>query len=654
MSEARRIYAEAYALGMKPDPILTVSAWADRDRYVGSDESAVPGPWRTSRTPYLRQIMDDLSPSSPVQRVVFMKPARIGGSEVWKNALGHAIVCAPAGVLLVLPTNPDAKAQSKENVKPMFRNTPALRERVAESKARDGRATIDYTEFPGGRLIIVGAQSVSALSNRTVRLVLCDQVDQWPDDVQGQGDPLGHAELRCSSYGRRRKIYITGPPSVRGRSRIYRELMKTDVRKQYLPCPACGHMDYLTWNGKDWFDASTGHHHSIFWGEDPPEQARMLCSGCGELIDETWKPQMLDRAEWRPTRTPTPQDLITTGYHLSSVYSPSDWLTWGQMAREFVDKHHDPTTHQIWVNQRAGEPWEERAERVAEPHELLRPYKPDGSGGLVEVYGKGVRVPAGVGILIAAVDKQQSWLEVVVKGYGAGDESWLIDWERIPGDTSRDEIWLELDQYLRTTFRHASGREIRIEGVAVDARFEPDNVYKFCKAREARRFPDGFEQRVCAVQGGKQVGVPLVVSMSKKNRYNCKVWSLCTDTGKKKVYSRLRIPRPGPGYMHLPDWTPLEYVEGLTAEKRIPRSGEMVWEKIRSRNEPLDCEVYALACLDILGPVVRGNLARRAALFNQPPPETPPAPAGGKPRPPQPNRPLTGAPRGGWMSRVKR
>ena len=76
---AEEIYATAAAAGARPDPLLTISEWADQYRILSTRASAEPGPWRTDRTPYLRQIMDCLSPSSPTERVVFMKrgPGRL-------------------------------------------------------------------------------------------------------------------------------------------------------------------------------------------------------------------------------------------------------------------------------------------------------------------------------------------------------------------------------------------------------------------------------------------------------------------------------------------------------------------------------------------------------------------------------------------------
>jgi len=71
----------AWMAGLAPDPSLTVSQWADRHRILSSRAASEAGPYRTDRTPYMRGIMDALSPAHPASRVVFMKSAQVGATE---------------------------------------------------------------------------------------------------------------------------------------------------------------------------------------------------------------------------------------------------------------------------------------------------------------------------------------------------------------------------------------------------------------------------------------------------------------------------------------------------------------------------------------------------------------------------------------------
>src|ERR1700747_3564439 len=113
MESAAEIYGSAARAGARPDPLLTVSEWADRYRTLSQRASAEPGPWRTERTPYLREIMDCLSPSSPVETIVLIKGAQIGGTQCGNNWIGYVVHQAPGPMLAVQPTVDLAKRNSK-------------------------------------------------------------------------------------------------------------------------------------------------------------------------------------------------------------------------------------------------------------------------------------------------------------------------------------------------------------------------------------------------------------------------------------------------------------------------------------------------------------------------------------------------------------
>jgi phage terminase large subunit GpA-like protein len=276
-----------------------------------------------------------------------------------------------------------------------------------------------------------------------------------------------------------------------------------------------------------------------------------------------------------------------------------------------------------------GETWEERGDS-ADPNELIA---------RAERYP--AEVPNGVGILVAAVDVQGDRLEAQVKGYGAKEESWLIAFSQFHGDPGREAVWHELDTFLRQAFTHQSGRKVRIQCVAVDSGgHHSEEVYRFCKARVGRR--------VFAVRGGSERGKPVVARPTNHNRYRAALFTLCVDTAKEIVLSRLRIGSPGPGYCHFPEWVDDEYIEQLTAEKAIRkwvknRGTVREWVKTRERNEALDLEVYSLAALYILGSQLVNSLGARAAQLAKPPEKSEQA-ARAQQRPP--------TIRSSWMSEV--
>ena len=135
--EGAEAIARAWRDGLKPDPLLTVSEWADRHRVLAQRASSEPGRWRTERTPYLKEIMDCLSPASPHQRVALMKGAQIGGTECGNNWIGYVVHQAPGPMMAVSPTVELAKRNSKQRLDPLIEESEVLRERVKERRSRD-------------------------------------------------------------------------------------------------------------------------------------------------------------------------------------------------------------------------------------------------------------------------------------------------------------------------------------------------------------------------------------------------------------------------------------------------------------------------------------------------------------------------------------
>jgi phage terminase large subunit GpA-like protein len=585
----RSVYETAYQAGWRPEPRLTVSEWADEHRVLGNRSGHAAVHWHTDTTPYLREIMDALGPRSPARRVVFMKGSQLGGTEAGNNWLGYVMHHAPGPILVLRPTVDEARRFSRQRLDPMIATTPVLHELVREARSRDGGNSLLIKEFPGGVLFLTGSNSATGVKSMPIRWLFCDEIDEYPGDVDGQGDPIALAEKRTTGplYSRR-KVFLVSTPTIKGISRIEREFQASDQRRYFVPCPECGNYDWMRWE-------------NIRWRDDDPKTAALACVNCGVLIEERFKPQMLAAGQWRPTVEGNGE---TIGFHLSSLYSPLGWLPWSATVAEFMEAKENPLKLKNWVNSVLGETWEERGETV-DPDSLLA---------RAERYE--AEVPNGVGVLVASVDVQGDRLECAVKGFGASEESWLVAFSQFHGDPGRDQVWLDLDRFLRTEFTHESGQKVPISCVAVDSGgHHSEQVYRFCRAR--------IDRRIFAVRGGSERGKPLVGRPSTHNRYRAKLFTLCVDTGKEIVYSRLRIGSPGPGFCHLPEWIDEEYIAQLTAEKAIRkwvknRGTVREWVKTRDRNEALDLEVYCLAALYILGPTFVKSLPERAvALTHQ-------------------------------------
>ena len=589
MQSGHEVYSSSYAVGWRPLPRMTVSEWADKHRVLGDRSGRSIIRWRTSTTPYLREIMDSLSARSTIHRVVVMAGTQLGKTEAGQNWIGSIIDTCPGPILVLRPTFDEAKRFSRQRLDPMISSTPVLAGRVKEPRSRTGGNTTLMKEFPGGLLFLTGSNSATGVKSMPIVYLFCDEIDEYPGDIDDQGDPITLAERRLNgpTYFRRKEL-LTSTPTVKGISPIEREYLKSDQRRYFVPCPHCGNFDWMRWE-------------NIRYQNDDPKTAELACVACGAMIEERFKPQMLARGEWRPTAT---GDGETVGFHISSLYSPLGWLPWSAIVAEFLRSKGDPVRLKSWVNTMLGETWEERGE-VVDPDSLL---------GRREDYA--APVPDGIGVLVAAVDVQDDRLECAVKGYGAGEESWLIAYRVFYGDPGTDPLWFEVDKFLAQEYAHQSDRRVGITCTTVDSGgHHTEQVYRFCKARADRR--------VFAIRGGQERDKPLVGRPSNKNRYRTNLFTLCVDSGKETVCSRLRIGMPGPGYCHLPTSVDEEYVMQLTAEKAVRKwkknRSVREWIKTRERNEALDLEVYSLAALYILGPEFVRSLPERAAALSKPP-----------------------------------
>ncbi len=605
---AREVFLTAFAEGIRPDPILTVSEWADRYRILPRKSSAEPGRWRTSRTPYLREVMDALTPTTPVQQIVIMKGTQLGFTEVGNNWFGYVVHIAPGPMMMAFPTIDLAKHHSKAKIHPSVEVVEELSSRVREPRKKDSDTTVLFKDFPGGFLQLAGANSGASMRSRSIRYLFLDDVDGYPGDLVGEGSPVGLAKNRTDAFPNR-KIYMVSSPTIRGESEIERAYQESDERHYHVPCPHCRKLQWLQWGNLKF------KHQEYRLDEDPVYQ----CGNCGESIEERYKAWMLENGRWIAASPGRP----VRGYHLSSLYSPPGWLSWAALATEFLaaKKNRDAEALKTFVNTRLAETWEERGDQVDDGSLASRSRLEPVAGG---------KLPAAALVLTAAVDTQDDRLEYEVKAWGRGEENWSVAWGQIHGDPVTDpKVWDALDEILGRTFEHESGVWLPISQVCVDSGgHATEQVYRYVKPR--------FTRRIYAVKGENVANAPLVGRFTRSNNLGVRLYRIGVDTAKGILMSRLRLEEPGPGYMHFPSDRDEEFFKQLTAEKRVAKwtNGRKreVWVKTRARNEALDLNVYNLAALAILAPAwdrLEENLRAAAGRQKETAPEAARRPARG-------------------------
>jgi phage terminase large subunit GpA-like protein len=163
---------------------MDIAEWAEEYRIVSSEEAAAPGPWRNNYAPYTVDVMKAIS--DPFARgIVMMWGAQLGKTNVLGNTIGYHIHLDPCPIMIVEPTIELAESWSGKRFAAMIRDMPCLRERIPSEKGRTPGNTLREKIFPGGYLTIAGANSAPSLKSRPIRVVLFDEVDEAPVDLDG-------------------------------------------------------------------------------------------------------------------------------------------------------------------------------------------------------------------------------------------------------------------------------------------------------------------------------------------------------------------------------------------------------------------------------------------------------------------------------------
>ena len=556
---------------IRPPPKTTISEWAEQERVVSSEETSTPGDWHSDGVPYTVGIMDAIS-DPKVEQVVVMSAAQMGKTNAGiMNPIGYYITYDPCPIMVVQPTVAMGETFSTKRLAPMIRDTLCLRKKIAPEKSRSPDNKILEKSFPGGYIVIAGANSAASLKSRPVRIVLFDEVDEAPDNLAGQGDPVELAFARTNAFPNRKKV-LTSTPTIKGKSRIEAAYNDSSKGRWVHCCPGCG-----KWS-------------QFVWGRLNFEFMKMSCPFCNELFT---------RREWETGggmwEEENPEHAVK-GFHVNALDSQ---MTWEELVDYWIkvnqlSKMGDHSKLITFINTILAETWEIRGE-VVESHALESRR---------EVYN--AELPDGVCVLTMGVDVQDNRLAYEVVGWGMGFESWGIEYAEIFGDPRRGEVWNRIDDLLARAWSYGNGKRIRISRVAVDAGYMSTQVYSYCKARQSRGvFPTKG-------QPGDKIQL---IRPSKKSREKG-LFIIGVDVIKSDIMSWLKIAQPGNGYCHFPkddDNIPVKgydatYFEMLTAEKRViiqNKKGFTAYEwhkQAGARNESFDCRVYARAALRIMSP----------------------------------------------------
>jgi phage terminase large subunit GpA-like protein len=567
---------------LKPPVKLSLSEWAEQNFVLASGSSARPGRFRL--WPFQREILDVIGDPA-VEKVILQKSTRVGFTKALVAAIGATAATDPCSIILLVPTDDDARGISVDEIEPAFAESPALRGLLGTGKS-EGRNTLTVkTLAGGGSLKILAARAPRNLRRHDVKKLFVDECDAM--EVTAEGDPISLAIKRTLAHPDR-KIVVGSTPTSEDASVINRLYLESDQRIYETPCTHCASYFEIQWE-------------NLVWPADDPAAVECACPSCGALISEHNKTAMVAAGRWRATQ---PHVVGCAGFKISALISPLANARWPKLVDEFLRaKRSGPAEMQVFVNTVLGRVWKHSIDDV----------EPEGLQARVEPFGLATRgeFPRDVLVVCAGCDTQPDRFEIVLWGFSETQAFALghfVIWGS-PNDTTTQG---ELDALLRTQWSHPNGWLIGIEGTAIDsAGANTQSIYNFVEPR--------FYKRVYAIIG--RGGPRRIWEFSKRKEHRTRLAVVGIDQIKTDLFQRLPLPafneqkQLTPGAVRFSHDLGEEFFDQLVGERRTVRyvRNRAVVEfrprKAGQRVEVLDATVYAWAVRSTL----RINFKERAA-----------------------------------------
>lgn len=566
----RNLFVNAISAALKAPEKLTVSQWAEKYRIL-DESSNFSGRWSNDITPYLVGIMDSFN-DPYIQEINFVKPTQVGGTEAMLNMLGWIIMDNPSPTMIIYPTDDLAKDTSNDRIKPSLTRTPEIAERFYKNASKELNI-----KFRGMSVYLRGSNSPSKLASKPIKFLFFDEIDKMEGATRKEASPYNLAKERTRTYTYSKKIYTTSTPTIKTNYVWTIHEAADEQRCFYVPCPHCGDYIVLRWKQIHFRDDENGE----LTNEERVKDAVYVCQECGSGITDKDKIKMLRKGEWRDTKKTCVGKARRVSFWLNALYSR--FLTWSEIALEFLNSKDDPDKLQNFVNSWLAETWEDTklktsAELVLERQTDLPEFK----------------IPDWCKILTGGVDVQENCMYWTIRAWGDHITSQNIA-------HGQAYSFGEIEQVMNLQYETEDGTPAVVNLCLVDSGYNADVTYDFCAQNADWALP---------VKGSSN---PMqshykfsIVNKTASMAYGMNLVIVDTDKYKDMIASRMRREN-GSGSWMVYKGCDREYADQVTSEHKIKvkngRKTTLRWVKKTSHadNHYLDCEVYAMAAADTLG-----------------------------------------------------
>lgn len=554
--------------------------WCNKYYHLSKESSAFSGKWLSYK--YQEEILKAFTPQSGIRvngenikKVTLLKSSRIGYNCMIAGLIGFIVHRMPTSVLLVEPTDVDAKRISKDSIATMIRDNNVLSGLIEADPSSDGKSSILYRKFSGGGVLqIAGAFDPKSFRAVSRQIILLDECDTYKESLGKEGDPVKLAETRCRDFWNRLVILGSTPIGNKKESRIYNSYLNSDQRKFLVPCPKCNYYQELNWKQMDWIN-------------DNYDSTVYNCCKCGHSIEYKHRKEMVNNGYWKAFNLEG--ESGHAGYSINALYSNSPSAEWKLLAEEYTQAKHDPEKIKVFYNTVLGMPYNEDEEAVLEIDDILSHV--DNSYSLGEV-------PQEIVILTGSVDVQGDRIELAIWGWGKEETCWLIYEAVIEGDPNRDHVW----EQAKSIFTSKWGdRNLEVSLVGIDSGYLTEKVANVCIKNRSLYRP---------IKGSPSIDASVIrkQSASRPSKTKSKIFKrdelyiVGTNRIKSILYNRLiKMCNNTDTLIHLPSDTTPTFCEHITSEVRVKEGKLWRWKNPSGkRNESWDLFVYAYSMMILI------------------------------------------------------
>lgn len=569
--KTRRLFEDAARKTLARPERLTVTEWAEKYRVL-DETSAIPGKFNISITPYMREIMDSFN-DPYIQEINFCKPTQVGGTTAAENAIGWIVHQNPSPTMIVYPSDDLAKDISNDRIKPMFRKSEELKKRFYENASKEMNL-----RFKGCTVYLRGAGSPGKLASKAIKYLFFDEIDKMGGASKKEASPYNLAKERTKTFKWGKKIYTCSTPTLKTNYVWILHEAAEEQRHYVVPCPHCGEYIELKWK-QVIFDKDPDEKMS---NEERSQTAIYICQECGCAIENKEKPNMLIKGKWIPVKKTSKGKSKSVSFWLNALYSI--FVSWEDMALEFLKTKDDPEEQQNFVNSWLAEPWEDTRLKTTEDLVMER------QTNIPEFV-----VPSWAKLLTMGVDVQETSLYYVIRAFGDFTTSQKVTCGQVLS-------FSDIERLGAGEFKTEDGQKMTINLALIDSGYQADDTYDFCIDNSDWALP-------CK---GSSNPMRDRYKISKVDKINSKAYGMqlvlvSGDQYKNSIAARMQRPN-GSGSWMVHAGCNTEYAKQVTAEHKISirnangtKQTKWVLKNSHADNHYLDCEVYAMAAAEIMG-----------------------------------------------------